>query len=352
MAKRALIVGIDRYPLLGNLSGCVNDAKAMDDLISKHGPKDPDSPNDRDRNFDIVETLVSKEDRGVNQNKLNEEISSLFSEDENYEVALFYFAGHGQKAGRYGLDGQIMASNSSEDSGITMSSILHRVSRCKATHKVIILDCCFAGGMGELPFIDLGAITPDRSIIITSSTDTQKAKEKEGRGVFTRLFCDAAKGSASNLLGEVDPTMIFAQVYQAMSTMRQTPVLRANVDDYLVLRENKPDFSKAELRGLKKHFAENENFTHQLDPAYEPRDEARKHWMPRADPEKNRIFKLLQKFNRKGLVVPLDWQGNEISNMWDAAMVPHLDPEEDTDSAVYGACKLTPFGKYYRGLDL
>ena len=148
MTKRALIVGIDRYTTFNNLSGCANDATAMHDILSRHGPKDPNNPEDRDRNFDIVDMLVSKESSGVSQNNLNQEISSLFSEDESYEIALFYFAGHGQKAGRHGMDGQIMATNSREDMGITMTSILQRVARSKARHKVIILDCCFAGGMG------------------------------------------------------------------------------------------------------------------------------------------------------------------------------------------------------------
>jgi hypothetical protein len=73
-------------------------------------------------------------------------------------------------------------------------------------------------------------------------------------------------------------------------------------------------------------------FDFKLDPSFEPRDEGRKPEMPRANPENNRIFTILQKFNRVNLLVPVG-----VVNMWDAAMESK-------------SCKLTVLGEHYRRL--
>lgn len=77
--RKALIVGLDNYPECP-LTGCVNDAVAVADIVSKNGDGSP--------NFE-VRTILDI----VPQRTLMKSICALF--DGKSDVELFYFAGHG-----------------------------------------------------------------------------------------------------------------------------------------------------------------------------------------------------------------------------------------------------------------
>src|SRR6185312_7074985 len=84
--RKALIVGIDHYDYLGKLSGCVNDAHAVKNVLERHA--------DGSINFAAPKFMVSTSPTdGVTRIELKEAVRSLFSGDS--EIALFYFAGHG-----------------------------------------------------------------------------------------------------------------------------------------------------------------------------------------------------------------------------------------------------------------
>ena len=111
----------------------------------------------------------------------------------------------------------------------------------------------------------------------------------------------------------------------------QRPVFKTNTDSFVSLREVDPAISLDDLRKLKKLFP-TEDYEYRLDPSYEPRDEGRTDAMPPAEPRNNRVFSLLQKYNRHGLLVPVG-----ADHMWNAAMESK-------------SCRLTLLGKHYRRL--
>ncbi|MGY4376233.1 hypothetical protein ACVWZ3_003872 [Bradyrhizobium sp. i1.3.6] len=78
----ALIVGIDHYAQ-SPLSGCVNDANAMSDILSTHW--------NGLRNFSCRPLMSSSE--VVTRASLKSGLAQLFALDA--DVALFYFSGHG-----------------------------------------------------------------------------------------------------------------------------------------------------------------------------------------------------------------------------------------------------------------
>lgn len=111
----------------------------------------------------------------------------------------------------------------------------------------------------------------------------------------------------------------------------QRPVFKTNTDSFVSLREVDPAISLDDLRKLKKLFP-TEDYEYRLDPSYEPRDEGRTDAMPPAEPRNNRVFSLLQKYNRHGLLVPVG-----ADHMWNAAMESK-------------SCRLTLLGNHYRRL--
>src|SRR5262245_155528 len=88
MSRRALIIGLNQYDTLNGLSGCVNDAKLLKDVLSRHedGSLNYDcrmftSPGDGPNPPPITRTL------------LRVELERLFA--PGAVAALLYFAGHG-----------------------------------------------------------------------------------------------------------------------------------------------------------------------------------------------------------------------------------------------------------------
>jgi len=130
--KRALIVGIDQYPQ-NPLSGCVNDAIAMQAILERN---DDASPNMHCR-------LLTSESGPITRSSLRAALVQLFS--EKAELALFYFAGHGIHVTYSG--GYLVTSDMTADEpGVGMQDVLNwaneMAGKAGIPEVVIILDCC------------------------------------------------------------------------------------------------------------------------------------------------------------------------------------------------------------------
>lgn len=142
--------------------------------------------------------------------------------------------------------------------------------------------------------------------------------------MFTGLLIDALGGAASNLVGEVTPGGVYAHIDQSLGTWSQRPVFKTNVKTFVALRQVQPPLALADLQRISEFFPV-AGFEFHLDPAYEPTHST-------ADPEKNAIFAILQKYNRVNLLIPIG-----APHMWYAA----------TESK---SVKLTALGEHYRRL--
>jgi hypothetical protein len=174
------------------------------------------------------------------------------------------------------------------------------------------------------------SIKEDKSIlsegltILTASSETQHAIEENGSGVFTTLFIDAMNGSASNLVGDITPGSIYAHIDQSLGYWEQRPIFKTNVTTFTPLRKVQPPISLLDLKRLTELFPiKGQDF--QLDPSFEPESD---------NPDEDNVskFKLLQKYNRINLVVPVDAE-----HMYFAAMENK-------------SCKLTILGEHYWNL--
>jgi uncharacterized caspase-like protein len=311
--RKALVVGIDYYEHIGSLNGCVNDAFAVKQMVDRHA--------DASVNFAQPKLIVGKGPTDlVRRSELKEAVRELFADDN--EIALFYFAGHGhiEATGGYVCAGDCQTG----DDGLPVSDIMTFANKSPARNKIVILDSCYSGVLGQHPVKSELTEISEGVTILTASTKDQYAAEVNGGGVFTGLLLDALGGAASNLIGQVTPGAVYAHIDQSLGTWSQRPVFKTNIKRFISLRQVQPPIPLTDLRRIAEFFP-TPGFEYQLDPSYEPTHSA-------ADPAHNVIFAILQKYNRVNLLVPVG-----APHMWHAAM------ESKT-------VRLTATGEHYRRL--
>jgi hypothetical protein len=135
MARRALIIGINDCDNYNDLTGCILDANAMENILARN---DDGSPN-----YDCRLLTTAKE--RVTRERLREVWEQLF--DNFSEDILFYFSGHGTPT-RTG--GYIVTQDATEkEPGLPMDELLSLANDSKAREVLLILDCCFSGALGN-----------------------------------------------------------------------------------------------------------------------------------------------------------------------------------------------------------
>jgi hypothetical protein len=316
--RKALIVGINYYENKGNLGGCCADAQEVERVLSRHG--------DGQRNFECDLLAANGFQNKIDRHLLRRKVEMFFR--DRSDVGLFYFAGHGliEPAGGY-----LMASNAHEISdGLALNDLLTWVNQSPISHKLVILDCCHSGALATPPDRPTMAMLAEGVVVLTASTATQQVAETQGSGLFSRLMVEALDGAAASLTGDVTPGGLYAFIDQSLGAFQQRPVFKSNVQQFVSLRRSKPPIALADLHRITDFFLDKEE-EHKLDPSYEPAEDAsdRKPGDPPPDPEKTKIFKILQQYNRLHLVLPV---GEE--HMYYAAMR-------------YKSCRLTPLGQHY-----
>lgn len=308
--RKALVVGINEYP--GSPPcGCGNDASAMARVLETHG--------DGNNNFSV--RLLTAPKNTVTKPMLRGAIEELFAGD--CDISLFYFSGHGRITS---TGGYIVTPDAQKyDEGVSMEDILRLANQSQATDKVIVLDCCHSGALGN-PVSNgrHAAILSDGLSVLAASRDFESALEMGGRGIFTYLVVDALQGGAADLRGHITPGGIYAYVDRALGAWDQRPIFKTNVSRFTSLRSMAPPVPFETLRKICTYFP-TPRYEYSLDPSYEFTEE-------RQNPANVQIMKDLQKFASAGLVVPV---GEE--HMYFAAI--HSKP-----------CKLTALGYYYWGL--
>ena len=282
--KKALVVGINDYPG-APLRGCVNDAKAMANVLETNGDGSP--------NFDV--RLMTAPSDHIGRAELLGAVDKLY--EGNCDISLFYFSGHGFMTS---IGGYVVTQDARKyGEGVSMDDILTMANKSEAKDKVVLLDCCHAGAFGS-PAIGGSKIAQlsEGLSVLTASRESGSALEVDGRGVFTSLVVDALKGGASDLRGHVTPGSTYSYVDQALGPWDQRPIFKTNVSRFTSLRSIRPPIPFEVLRKICTYFPRPQD-EHPLDPSYEFTE------VERANPANVAIMKDLQKFASVGLVVPV-----------------------------------------------
>lgn len=307
--RKALIVGIDYYANQPQLKGCVRDAASMHGVLETHENEDP--------NFDVKLNVAADKWSAIEKADLESQIIELFSGDP--EVALLYFAGHGRIQADNGF--LVTSDFFPTDQGVSMDWIVDCANSSAARNKIIILDCCHSGELGNLEGSQGYSVLSEGMTILAASEKNQYSVEEHGMGVFTSLLIDALHGGAANIVGEVTAGSVYNYIDQSLGSWEQRPVYKTNIKQFIPLRKTNPMLPYADLRKITSLFKHPDD-KFPLDPSYEKSSD---------NPNSENIakFEILQKYNRVGIVVPL-----EVAHMYYAA--------KDSKS-----CKLTPLGKHY-----
>lgn len=311
--KKALVVGIDAYPD-APLMGCVNDAKSIANKLELN--------QDNSKNFDVrLELDIST------KAKLLQAINELFSGDS--EVALLYFSGHGSADGTGYL---VTPDFSSPDWGVTMADVLQKANNSRCRNKVIILDSCYSGKLGEnSASSDTTAQIAKGVTIMASSSRDEVSLESDGHGLFTSLLLQGMDGGAADLTGKITPAGLYTYIDQSLGAWQQRPVFKTNTSEFLPIRAVDPRVSMDTIRSLSNLFPE-PNADFPLDPSFEDTNSPNDNHeliKPYADEKNIVVFKKLQALEGVGLIEPVDEEF-----MYFAAM--H-----------HKACRLTPLGVHY-----
>lgn len=309
--RKALVIGVDGYA--GSpLAGCVNDAYSLSAALRTNGDGSP--------NFDVRTITAPPAD--LDKSELLDAVETLFTGDA--DVALFYFAGHGQIAGSTEEGYLVTPDYKPKDPGVPLSTVLNLANRATGIRaRIIVLDSCYSGSAGQVPVMqraDMSTIS-EGVTILAACRHSESAKEENGAGVFTSLVVDALNGGSADLCGNITPGSIYAYVDQALGPWEQRPVFKTNVSRFTSLRSVPAKVPIETLRRLPTFFPEPES-QFDLDPSYE-------HTTENGNPVHQATFRELQNCNRVGLVVPEGAQ-----DMYWAAMESK-------------ACRLTALGYHY-----
>lgn len=307
--RKALIVGIDYYAHVNRLGGCVNDSYTVRQVLERHG--------DGTKNFDVLLKTASDATTAINKDEMKSLIADLFNDET--EVALLYFSGHGYIDSDSGY--LITTDCQTGDDGVSMDEIMTYVNNSRSKNKVVILDCCHSGQFGDVAALGNRAVLSEGTTILTASARDQYAVEDDGRGLFTGLLVDALNGSAANLVGEISPGSVYAHIDRSLGAWSQRPIFKTNVRSFISLRKVNPPISLEDLKKIDDLFPD-KGYEFKLDPSFEPSSSV-------ANETNAEKFRILQKYNRLNLVVPV---GAE--HMYYAAMESK-------------SCKLTIVGEHY-----
>ncbi len=310
--RKCLIVGVDYYEHINQLYGCVNDAYSVKTVLDRH--------SDWTKNFDVHMLTGTWEGNIIERRDLKDSVNKLFS-DAN-EIALFYFSWHGHLESTWGY--LVTSECEGGDEGLSMNELLEIANQSPAKNKIIILDCCHSGIAWKTSQNEVKSILSEWMTILTASSETQYAIEENGSGIFTSLFVDAMNWGASNLVGDITPWSIYAHIDQSLGAWDQRPIFKTNVTAFTTLRKVQPPITLSELKMLTELFPIKWQ-EYKLDPSYEPDSDS---------PIEENVskFRILQKYNRVNLVVPV---GAE--HMYYAAIESK-------------SCKLTILGEHYWNL--
>ena len=265
--KRALLVGIDHYPTVGSLSGCVADATALADLLRTHYNGGPNFRTELITGQPGVENITRDALRGA--------IADLFKCSRDTDL-LFFFAGHG---GQTAWGAELVAQDATGNSfGVSMSDLMTLANDSPARSVTLILDCCFSGELGNPPALQSAAVAEsfrltktllrENVTVMVASRAIETSAEVDGHGAFTRVLLDGLEGGATDHLGNVTSLGLYAYVSAAFDAWQQRPVLKAHITQPPVLRIGPPWLEVEMLRQLPEHFSTADARV-QLTPAHE-----------------------------------------------------------------------------------
>jgi hypothetical protein len=186
-----------------------------------------------------------------------------------------------------------------------MVDVLDAANRCRANHRFIILDCCFAGGMGEMPLLEDGyTLLKEGVSILAAARRDEPAVETGARGgVFTRFVLDGLDGGAADVLGNVTLPSLYAYAELRLQIAQQQPIFKSNVSGFFPLLRVAPLINPNLLADGLDKFRTAEalyNLDHSFDPTIDEKTRNQAY-----NPANGAILSCFQEMRSVGLLDPV-----------------------------------------------
>jgi uncharacterized caspase-like protein len=207
-----------------------------------------------------------------------------------------------------------------------MNDLLLLANRSMAKEVLLILDCCFAGSLGDpsnLKWSSFDGYSQLREgvTILAASRPQAVAKELNGHGIFTDLILGALSGGGADVRGMVSAASVYACVEQTLGAWAQRPLYKSYASSLSPIRRCKPVIPDSVLRQLTKVFPKADSQVG-LDPSYEPTD-------PSRNSANVEVFNMLKLYRNGHLLRTIDKD-----DLYYTAMES-------------GEVELTPLGRFY-----
>ena len=109
------------------------------------------------------------------------------------------------------------------------NDILRLANTSKSRNKIIILDCCYSGKLGDCSPIDSSNTMIGKGVTILTASDRDEVAIEDGitgHGVFTELLIQGLKGGAADVSGNITPASLYSFVDQSLGVWEQRRYLK------------------------------------------------------------------------------------------------------------------------------
>lgn len=161
MKREALVVGINRYPYMKNLSQPAKDAEAIARLLEDYGDFEVQRlPSQTGKREVSPKELLQKQE-------LEEAIKRLFHPKSHIiaNTALLYFAGHGLLKGENHNIQSFLATSEADPEGdrwgFSVRDLREILASSPVKQQIVWLDCCYSGELLNFLETNLSEVKKD-----------------------------------------------------------------------------------------------------------------------------------------------------------------------------------------------
>ncbi len=190
----ALLIGVGKYEHANSLPITVSDAKVMQQILS--------DPNRAGYLQDNTHLLIPQNGQFVTKQKiitaLEDFTKQVNEKQDKNSTVIVYYSGHGDIHNKvhYLCPSDFSIKNEVVYNGISADEFIGYIDQIEADRIVVLLDCCYAGGIKTDANIASQLKQGKGKVIIASSSDKQTSKILRGASysLFTDILVKALSG--------------------------------------------------------------------------------------------------------------------------------------------------------------
>jgi hypothetical protein len=255
----AVVIGINRYSHVRELTGAVRDGKAMAAVL-------------RERGFEVKELY----DQSATRERIIGELAErLPGKLDTGDRVLVYFAGHGVSTGTgTNIIGYLLPAGGRSDkaisTGISMRELQAWLGGYKSKHVLFVADACYSGlalstrglarSSAQSDYLKL--VTRDRvRMTLVAGGAGEEAIEADGEGLFTRFLLEALAGAADSdndgvttgdeIAAYVKPKVTIA-AHTLLGRSQRPQVARSGMGEFIFLTRGNPLSSGPDYLAMRK----------------------------------------------------------------------------------------------------